>query len=286
MPRRDLNRDFRVLTRVARARIITLYEASLALDLTRRRTTLRLAALTRRGWLRRIRRGVFLVIPPTAISPRLERVHDSHVLAESLFGPCYIGGWSAASHWGIECARRHAIFVVTAAHVRRAMVCAEGFRFHLVHGPKEVIAGPDIRTGEWWGAPVSGPARTIVDALADPRRLGGAVYLADALVTMSQSENWDEDRFLDIVRAVARGAANKRLGALIDAKGIVAHDLWRHASSNRTLGVIDLEPGTGRRGWIDRYWRVHMNAKLDGSDLPEDDGVEEDFLEGIDELDP
>jgi predicted transcriptional regulator of viral defense system len=290
-PRRDLNHDVRILTRAARAGVITLHEAARVLELAPRPATIRLAALTGRGWLRRIRRGVFLVIPPKTPDPAIETARNSGVLAESLFAPCYIGGWSAATRWGLDCARRRAIFIVTAARVKRNLVVAEGFRFHVVHAAAKHIQAPDVTEPSAWGARMSGPARTIVDALAAPQWLGGAIYLAEALVTYRESRNWDEDHFADVLAAVGTGAAKKRLGALLAAKRIDAPDVRSRAAAARTHGVIDLEPGARRKGPIDSYWRVHMNVSLEGWDLPEDDeedreAVGDDYIEGIDELDP
>lgn len=286
MPSRDLNHDIRLLTRAARAGVITLQEAVHVLGLEPRPATIRMAGLTARGGLRRIRRGVFLVIPPKTPVPQEETARDEGALAEALFGPCFFGGWSAAAQWHLDRGNRRAILIVTAARVRRTSVRAEGHRFHLVHAPLGRIHGPDVLRPRPWSAPVSGPARTIVDALCRPGWLGGAVYLADALVTYRQSAHWDEEQFAEVLRVVGTGAAHRRLGFLMVAKRIEAGDLFQQAVAGRTAGVVDLDPGSPPEGPIDSFWGVRRNVNLEGWDLPEDDDVEDDFIEGVDDPDP
>jgi predicted transcriptional regulator of viral defense system len=245
-----------------------------------------MAGLAAQGWVRRIRRGVFLVIPAKAPDPEQEVARDPDAVADALFGPCYIGGWSAAPRWGLDAPNRVAIFVVTASRVRRRSVLAEGHRFHLVHAPAERIAGPGVVEAPYGGAPTSGPERTIVDALARPGWLGGATYLANALVTHRESPDWDEDRFVDVMQAIGTGASYRRLGALIDSKRIQTDDLRRQAYARRAPGLIDLEPGSPKEGPLDSFWRVRLNADLQGWDLPEDEDIADDFLEGVDDPDP
>lgn len=65
------------------------------------------------GWPRRVRRGLYLVLPLEAQSDRAITVEDPWILADELFSPCYIGGWSAAQHWGLTEQIFRSVFVVT-----------------------------------------------------------------------------------------------------------------------------------------------------------------------------
>jgi predicted transcriptional regulator of viral defense system len=79
--------------------IVTVKEAAKLLDLDRKETAKMLAALANQGWVRRLRRGLYLLIPLEATSP--EDWHaDPWVVADHLFNPAYIAGWSACEHWG------------------------------------------------------------------------------------------------------------------------------------------------------------------------------------------
>src|ERR1035437_3875957 len=51
------------------------------------------------GWLARVRRGLYVPVALDA-STADAVVEDAWLIAMQLFAPCYIGGWSAAEHWG------------------------------------------------------------------------------------------------------------------------------------------------------------------------------------------
>src|SRR5712691_1995948 len=87
-------RTLRALARSARGGILTVSRAAIALEATSRTASVVLAGLSRRGWLRRLRRGLYLVLPLEAESLTSGVVEDPWLLATELFSPCYIAGWT------------------------------------------------------------------------------------------------------------------------------------------------------------------------------------------------
>src|SRR3990167_4141291 len=59
-----------------------------------------LSVLASKGWLTRVKRGIYLFVPLEASSPEVFP-DDTWVLGAQIFHPCYIGGWSAAEHWDL-----------------------------------------------------------------------------------------------------------------------------------------------------------------------------------------
>jgi hypothetical protein len=59
-----------------------------------------LAAWSRAGWLARVRRGAYVPVPIESPSADIA-LEDPWTVATAMFAPCYIGGWSAAEHWGL-----------------------------------------------------------------------------------------------------------------------------------------------------------------------------------------
>jgi len=57
-----------------------------------------MARLANKGWLSRVRRGLYVPVPieSATTDPALQ---DPWLIAQKLYAPCYIGGWSAAEHW-------------------------------------------------------------------------------------------------------------------------------------------------------------------------------------------
>ncbi len=56
------------------------------------------------------------------------------------FAPAYIGGWSAAEHWGLTEQLFRSTFVVTAGSVRTTTSTLLGAEFRLVRVPPERVA--------------------------------------------------------------------------------------------------------------------------------------------------
>ena len=78
--------------------VFTVSEASQALNLTTTEAAKKMARWKNQGWLTRIKRGLYAVVPIDAITS--DRVlADTWVLVPILFGKAYIGGWTAAEYW-------------------------------------------------------------------------------------------------------------------------------------------------------------------------------------------
>src|SRR5437899_2338934 len=109
------------LSRASKGGIITVSRAAPAMELSQREAALKLAALVRRGWLARARRGMYLVLPLEVGPGQRTVAEDPWVLAREAFSPCYIGGWSAAEHWGLTEQIFRSTLVVTARPTRKKM---------------------------------------------------------------------------------------------------------------------------------------------------------------------
>lgn len=247
----------------------------------------RLAALRSEGKLRRVARGLYLLEPPEQrLAPAPETAEPTETtreLASFVFWPCYIGGWSAAHHWGLSAADNDATFVVTAARVRRTDVERAGRRFHAVRVTEEYLEGPGVDEQVTGPAEIASPERTIVDALNHPAWLGGAGHVANALLEYARYGAWNENRLYRVMEELLTGAGLKRLDAFFRSRDLPEYselrfELWHR----RTTGIVDLSPGEGRSGRVDYPSRVRMNVELDPEDEEEDEEEEEEVAETAD----
>ena len=69
-----------------------------SLSVDRRSAAKLLSRWREQGWLRRIGHGLYVPVP-IELSGSEQVVGDPWVLVPTLFGECYVGGWSAAHHW-------------------------------------------------------------------------------------------------------------------------------------------------------------------------------------------
>ena len=81
-------------------RIVSVADAAAALGVDRRTAAKKLAAWAAAGWLRRVRRGLYIPVPVDAKSPGLWS-EDPLVLGDAVWAPCYFAGWTAANIWGL-----------------------------------------------------------------------------------------------------------------------------------------------------------------------------------------
>lgn len=263
VPSSGKKHELALLSRAARGGVVDVQESARALGLSARAASARLAAWTRAGWLARVRRGVYLVLPLESESERQTTVEDPWLLAAALFSPCYIGGWSAAEHWGLTEQLFRSTFVATAAHIRTRTATHLGAAFTLVRVKPERLQS---LTPVWRGSTrvlVSSRERTLVDAAMDPRWLGGFRHLADVFAAYSTDPKADPATLLEELRRSGSGAAAKRLGYLAEHVWPAAHALVEGARAYRSTGVVKLDPAVARRGRMNSRWGLWVNVSIE-----------------------
>lgn len=251
------------LSRVSHGGLLTVARASGGLGISRKEAALVLAGLTRHGWLQRAARGLYLILPLEVEPGTLAVAEDTWVLARELFSPCYIGGWSAAEHWGLTEQLFRSTLVVTATSARSSSRTILDHEFRLFKVPKERITGTTL---VWRGServPVSSPERTIVDALRHPELLGGIRHLAEILRTYCNNAQDDFSKLLDALDTHGNGAAWKRFGLLVDALWPEKTEVISNARDHLNSGTIRLDPAVKRKGTLRRRWGVWVNVSVD-----------------------
>jgi len=208
------------------------------------------------------------VLPLEAKAELATTVEDPWVLANELFSPCYIGGWSAAEHWGFTEQIFRSVFVVTAAPIRRRSETIAGVEFRLVRTSvrRVKVAGAIWRGAERVG--IASREHTLADGLVSPEWVGGVRHLADMLATYRASRDWDPARLLSAVRSLRRGSAMKRLGYLAETLWPGETDIPKAALEVRSAGLVKLDPAIGATGRISKRWGLRVNASIDRSAAP------------------
>ena len=259
---RDPKETLRRLARGARAGFVTTERSAELLGVEPKVASLTLGRLVRRGWLARVRRGLYLVLPLEA-SREGTAIEDAWVLARELYAPCYIGGWTAAEHWGLTEQLFRATFVVTSANIRRSRETFLGAEFHLTRGTRERVE--NFRQ-VWRGREriaVSDQERTIADALANPSWVGGVRHFVDILRAYRESKEWNPNRLIERLEEIGSGASFKRLGYLAETVLEPDPHLVKEALARRTSGVVKLDPGIARRGRINTRWGLSVNVPVE-----------------------
>ena len=250
------------LARIARHGLVDVATSSKALEMSNKETVAKLGALARRGWLLRVRRGLYFVLPLEAEPGKPTTIDDPWLLAREAFSPCYIGGWSAAEYWGLTEQLFRSTLVITAANIRSRSTHLLGHEFRLFSVPKKRISGA---TSVWRGSErvlVSDRERTIIDCLRNPELCGGIRHTAQVMREYGSSKEHNLRKLIEVARANANGAAWKRLGYIAEVLWPSEHALIDESLKHLSAGYVKLDPTVRKNGKILRRWRLRVNVTL------------------------
>lgn len=197
--------------------IITSDEVARVLKVPRDRAIGFLARWEKSGWLKRIRRGTYIPIPLESTTGDVV-IEDPWIIAYQIFEPCYLGGWSAAEHWGFTEQIFQSVAVVTGKRVNTKIQKVGEVDFFLKMTSKEMIFGTKTLWRDGQKVEISDPTRTIIDVLNDPALAGGIRSAEDMLIAYLSSEHFDKDKLLDYGERLNNRTVFKRLGFLIERR--------------------------------------------------------------------
>ncbi len=250
------------LARAASGGLVSVETAAEVLGIPSHAAAVRLGRLVRAGWLARAQRGLYMVRPIEAAAEVAPVAEDAWILAHRLFAPCYVGGWTAAEHWGLTEQLFRSTFVVSAGPHRKKSETRLSTEFHVVRVKSARLEGSSL---VWRGSEriaVSDRERTLADALVHPTWVGGVRHLAEMLGTYRESKEFDARKLLARVDEVGVGAAYKRLGYLAETLWPAAEEVVEHARARRSTGTIRLEPSIPERGRMIKRWGLWVNVSV------------------------
>ena len=155
-----------------------------------------LSRWSKKGWMSRIRRGLYISVPLESRSADVT-IEDPWLIADRLFSPCYIGGWSAAEYFDLTEQIFNTIVVMTNKKPRDRKPVIKGTKFLLRSVPEKAMFG---LKPVWRGQvkiSVSDPTRTILDLLIDPVFGGGIRSAKDMFVNYMQSKNKNLEQLIE-----------------------------------------------------------------------------------------
>jgi predicted transcriptional regulator of viral defense system len=238
------------VSRVSRADVAERWGAEKADKIT--------SALVRKGALRRVGRGIFLVVPLRAQARRSTPSAATLVAALLADEPYYLGGLWALTHHRLslqQYATRIDAFAVR-SHQPRTLAHAQ-VSFHRV-SPERIANGAESASLEDALVRVSTKEATLVDLLDYPD-MAGDVGASLALVVPALGQV-DLGKLARLATDVSRSSTCQRLGVLLERHGVSPPRLA--ALRRRALGTRSLTsmvPGAPRRGHVNTRWRVVEN---------------------------
>ena len=220
-------------------KIVSIEAAMEALELDRQKAAQILSRWTQQGWLVRVAPGLYAPIPLDAMTTE-QVVEDPWIMIPALFGPCYVGGWTAANHWDFTEQIFKSLFVFTTHAVRRKKHTYHNTEFILKHIDEPMLFG--LKT-IWRGGisvSISDKHRTIIDMLDTPECGGGIVHVLDCLKLYLKEPDASRETLINYAKRIGNGAIFKRLGFL--SEKIEDLELSNLCINNITKGNAKLDP--------------------------------------------
>jgi len=243
-----------------RRRFVSPEDAAAELGVDARVAARKLAHWAEKGWLRRVRRGLYIPVPVDAERPE-SWSQDAMVVAAAVWSPCYFSGWTAAAQWGLTEQVFRTTVVKTARRVRRSDERLLDANYLLVHAVEESMGwGLESVWHEEVHLRVADPARTVVDILDAPRIGGGIRHAAEIL--NSYLDEHEPQLLVEYADRLGNRAVFKRLGFLVEALGREEPELTAACLARLSTGLALLDPDGPRDGPRVGRWSIRANVRV------------------------
>jgi predicted transcriptional regulator of viral defense system len=243
---------------------IDLNEAATILHVSRTSASKILSHLTNTGWMMRVKQGVYLPVPLESKTVDIA-LEDPWIIAEKLYSPCYIAGWSAAEYWGLteQIFRTLVAFTTKTPRNRSPLLKGTSFLLHTVSsqalfGLKSIWRG-QIKVS------VSDPSRTVLDCLVNPKFGGGLRHSIDILGEYLKSEHKNLPLLMDYAKRLDNKAVFKRLGFLLEQHAPNEQETIQQCQAALTVSKTKLDPAQDDDNKLVTRWRLWVPRNLKGS---------------------
>lgn len=223
--------------------IITVAQAAKALQFDAKKTAITLAAFAKRGWLSRLRRGLYIKVPLQSTTSEVFP-EDPRLIAQEVFQPCYIAGWSAAMHWELTEQIFNTIYIATTKKVHKRELDINGLKFVI----KTISTTKFFGTKQIWAGKtkfaISDASKTIIDCLNDPTMAGGIRMTCDFLKNYFNSKEKNLTLLIEYAEKIHSSTVYKRLGYLLELNFPTEKELIALCQKKIKKGYSQLDPAS------------------------------------------
>lgn len=240
---------------------ITSKLASECLKVSVKRARVFLAQWAKNGWIYRIQRGVYLPVELTAES--LDQTFiDPWIIAEGLYSPCYIGGWSAAEYWDFTEQIFERTIVFTTRHINGKIQNIKNISFLISKLTSDKMFGLQTIWKEQIKVQISDPHKTVIDVLNNPDNGGGIRLIIDMFKKYLTSSNVNLETLIEYANKMKNRTIFKRLGFLLSLIKPEEKEIIGKCLKQISQGNSKIDPKIRCRRLI-KKWRLWIPENLD-----------------------
>ena len=219
------------------------------------------------GWLKRVKRGVYWPVQLEE-DPDEIAVEYPWLIANNLFAPGYIGGFSAVKHWDFSEQIFEPVVYLTVKPIAKREIILSNTKFKLKTIKPYKVFGTKTAWRKNVKIQVSDPSKTMVDFLDDPVFGGGMRTVMDFFMEYWSSEYKDIDLLIKYAGKMKNKTIFKRLGFLLEIKKISNSKTIELLRKNISSGYSKFDPlidgACVLRKWnlkMSRSWKKEYDRK-------------------------
>jgi len=221
--------------------------------------------LERKGWLERIRAGVYQFVPAAYGYPEKIPPANAFVVGAALIDPYYFSYCTSNSYYGFTTQMPFTLFIATTK--KKAKVEWQSVTFKFVTLSKHKFFGYRIERVLDADVYIAEPEKSLVDSFDKPHYAGGIEQLVR--IIWRGFRKIDQEKLVDYAIRMKSHALVQRLGFIIDfltREGLIksmSSDLKKLLLDSVGKAPIYLDPRRPRRGSFSKEWRVICNVSRD-----------------------
>jgi len=210
-----------------------------------------LSRLEKKGWIERIEKGKYIVIPLGAEKGKYT-LHE-FVLGSYLVYPCIISYWSALNYYGFTEQIPRTVFIQTTSRKKHQEVTIFGVPYKIIRMKEEKIFGVKKAWFEETQVHLTDREKTIIDCLDKPQHAGGIIEVAKAL----RSEEYDKKILVKYAKKINNTGVIRRLGYICEFLQIPIH-----LPEIKTRNYLKLDPILSEANELNAKWNLIINEEL------------------------
>ena len=208
------------------------------------------------GWIKRVKQGVYWPVSLES-NPNTMAIEEPWIIAENLFSPGYIGGFSAIKHWDFSEQIFESVTYLTTNVVAKRNVTYAGIKFKIKTIKPYKVFGTKIVWKNSLKIKVSDPAKTMIDLFDDPVMGGGMRVIDEFFLEYWQSKHRDMDLLIQYAKKIKNKTIFKRLGFLLEIRSLTDINVINFLRKNISSGYSEFDPSMESKHFL-RKWNLKI----------------------------
>jgi len=204
--------------------------------------------LEKKGWIERIEKGKYMIIPLEAEKGKYTL--NEFVIGSMLIQPYCIAYWSALNYYGMTEQIPTTVFIQTTSRKKKQILEIFGVKYKIIRIKQNKFFGQKKEWFENVQVNITDREKTIIDCLDKPQYCGGIIEVFKAL---NESE-LDYKQLLKYAKKTNNTGVMRRLGYLAD---LLSLDI--NVPKIKTRNYLYLDPTMPHKGPKISKWRLINN---------------------------